>query len=259
MTPPTARGLQLCHLDVEVGTRGFGESNLRREGWQKGRQETEKEIEKEQSLPKNSVAQDAEGRGAWAEGSQSCPEGQRKQLRHDPPGCAGTWHGAGNCGGRKFPFFPPEAEAGRWAGRASPRSPALTGGAQEGAVELSGNQRIRHVPQKLLQQSSHIVDALVLVQENIQSLVKLFPQLEQGRTEENKASGEFFLSTGATLPGAVPAALDAPDVGHARAPSRCCPEQGPRQQPELPAGDGSPAGALQCQPGGGGSSATLGR
>lgn len=44
-------------------------------------------------------------------------------------------------------------------GRASPHSPTLTGGAQEGAVELSGNQRIRHVPEKFLEQSSHVVDA----------------------------------------------------------------------------------------------------
>lgn len=73
VTPHMARGLQLCRLDVEAGTQGFRKSNLRRGGWQKGSQETEKEIEKEQSLPKNSVAQNMEGRGGRTEGSQSCP------------------------------------------------------------------------------------------------------------------------------------------------------------------------------------------
>lgn len=48
-------------------------------------------------------------------------------------------------------------------------------GMQEGGVELSGQQRIRHVPQKLFEQCCHIVDAVLLIQLDVNAHVKVLP------------------------------------------------------------------------------------
>lgn len=48
---------------------------------------------------------------------------------------------------------------------------------EKGSVELAGQQRVRHVPQKLLQQSSHIMDTVFQVQPDIHTQVKVLPQL----------------------------------------------------------------------------------
>lgn len=50
-----------------------------------------------------------------------------------------------------------------------------TVGMQEGGVELSGQQRIRHVPQKLFEQCCHIVDTVLLIQLDVNTHVKVLP------------------------------------------------------------------------------------
>lgn len=50
---------------------------------------------------------------------------------------------------------------------------APTCGVDEGCVELLGQERVRHVPEELLQQRSHIMDAVLLIQLNVDAAVKL--------------------------------------------------------------------------------------
>lgn len=58
-----------------------------------------------------------------------------------------------------------------------------TVGMQECGIELSGQQRIRHVPQELFEKRCHIVDALLLVQLDIHPHVKVLPELVDGETQ----------------------------------------------------------------------------
>lgn len=53
----------------------------------------------------------------------------------------------------------------------------LTVGVQEGGVELSGQQGIRHVSEELFEQSRHVMDAVLLVQLDVGPHVKVIPQL----------------------------------------------------------------------------------
>lgn len=53
----------------------------------------------------------------------------------------------------------------------------LTGGVQEGRVELSGQQRIRDVSEKLFEQRCHVMDALLLIQLDVHPHVKVLKQL----------------------------------------------------------------------------------
>lgn len=48
------------------------------------------------------------------------------------------------------------------------------------------------------------MNALMLIQENIQPLVKLFPQLKGGRNERSKSNSQFFLFIRVVLSGSVP-------------------------------------------------------
>lgn len=53
-----------------------------------------------------------------------------------------------------------------------------TCGVDEGRVELLGQKRVRHVPEELLQQRSYIMNAVVLVQLDVNAAIKLFTQLK---------------------------------------------------------------------------------
>ena len=55
----------------------------------------------------------------------------------------------------------------------------LTHGVDEGSVELLGEQRVRHVPQEFLQQCSHVMDTVLLIQLHVHTPIKLLPQLQQ--------------------------------------------------------------------------------
>lgn len=48
-----------------------------------------------------------------------------------------------------------------------------TCGVDEGRVELLGQKRVGHVPEELLQQRSHIVNAVLLVQLDVDAAIKL--------------------------------------------------------------------------------------
>lgn len=48
-----------------------------------------------------------------------------------------------------------------------------TEGIDESCVQLPGEQGVWHVPQELLQQGSHIMDAVLLLQGDINPTVKL--------------------------------------------------------------------------------------
>lgn len=48
-----------------------------------------------------------------------------------------------------------------------------TCGVNEGRVELLGEKGVRHVPEELLQQSSHVVNAVLLVQRDVNAAIKL--------------------------------------------------------------------------------------
>lgn len=62
----------------------------------------------------------------------------------------------------------------------------LTCGVDEGCVELPGEQRVRHVPEELLQQSCHVVHAVVLVQLDVDAAVKLLTKLRSRHAGENE-------------------------------------------------------------------------
>lgn len=53
-----------------------------------------------------------------------------------------------------------------------------TGGVDESCVELLGEERVGHVPEELLQQSRHIVDAVLLIQRDVNATVKFLTQLK---------------------------------------------------------------------------------
>lgn len=48
-----------------------------------------------------------------------------------------------------------------------------TCGVDEGCVEFLGQKRVRHVPEELLQQCSHIMNAVLFVQLNVNATIKL--------------------------------------------------------------------------------------
>lgn len=48
-----------------------------------------------------------------------------------------------------------------------------TCGVDEGRVELLGQKRVGHVPEELLQQRSHIVNAVLLIQLDVDAAIKL--------------------------------------------------------------------------------------
>ena len=60
---------------------------------------------------------------------------------------------------------------------------ARTVGVQEGGVELSGQQRIRYVSEKLFEQRRHVMDAVLLIQLDVHPHVEVLPQL--GNTHTN--------------------------------------------------------------------------
>lgn len=62
----------------------------------------------------------------------------------------------------------------------------LTCGVDEGRVELLGEQRVGHVPEELLQQSGHVVNAGLLVQLDGDAAVELVAQLQPGQKEERR-------------------------------------------------------------------------
>lgn len=62
----------------------------------------------------------------------------------------------------------------------------LTCGVDEGRVELLGEQRVGHVPEELLQQSRHVMDAVLLVQLDVHAAVELLPQLKEGEKEKRE-------------------------------------------------------------------------
>lgn len=53
----------------------------------------------------------------------------------------------------------------------------LTVGVQEGRIELSGQQGVRHISEELFEQRRHIMDALLLIQLDVGPHVKVVPQL----------------------------------------------------------------------------------
>lgn len=57
--------------------------------------------------------------------------------------------------------------------RGEKRTMELTCGVYEGSVELLGEQRVRHVPEELLQESSHIMNAVFFVQLDFDTTIKL--------------------------------------------------------------------------------------
>lgn len=58
----------------------------------------------------------------------------------------------------------------------------LTVGVQEGGVQLSGQQRIRHVSEELFEQRRHIMDAVLLVQLDVHAHVEVLHQLRNKHT-----------------------------------------------------------------------------
>lgn len=138
--------------------------------------------------------------GGGRPGQSICKDTLQAVLTAGLSSCAACWvvlgpvTEPGHCKRGTFPFSSLQNQTGgtRLCG-ASLCAPVLTGCAEEGSVELPGNQGIRHVPKKLFEQSSHVMNALMLIQENIQALVKLFPQLKDGRKEKNKSNSQFFL------------------------------------------------------------------
>lgn len=73
----------------------------------------------------------------------------------------------------------------------------LTVGVQEGGVQLSGQQRIRYVSEEFFEQSSHIVNAVLLIQLDVQPHVKILPQLRM-RTRTKKEKGKRQMHMGQT-------------------------------------------------------------
>lgn len=57
----------------------------------------------------------------------------------------------------------------------------------ESRVELLGEQRVRHVPEELLQQGCHIVDAVLLIQRDVDTAIKLLAQLKEGQKKKKRA------------------------------------------------------------------------
>lgn len=55
-----------------------------------------------------------------------------------------------------------------------------TRGVDEGRVELLGQQGVGHVPEELLQQRGHIVNAVLLIQLDVPAAVELLAQLREG-------------------------------------------------------------------------------
>lgn len=192
------------------------------------------------------------GGGTWAAHlfAKTPPYGQRKLL----VSCwAAPWAALGPAIAQEenslfFFFLTKPNVGGHHAGRDAPVL-LLTSCAEEGCIELPGNQGIRHVPKKLFEQSSHIMNTLMLIQENIQSLVKLFPQLKDGRTEKNKSNSQLFPCLRVELVGSAPVqsycsggtgGLATPSVPSCRSPpgkvfqspaACCCPEPGPEGAP----------------------------
>ena len=64
----------------------------------------------------------------------------------------------------------------------------LTCGVDEGRVELLGEKRVGHVPEELLQQSSHVVNAVLLVQLDVDAAIELLAQLEMEEKEDSETS-----------------------------------------------------------------------
>lgn len=58
----------------------------------------------------------------------------------------------------------------------------LTVGVQEGGVQLSGQQRIRHVSEELFEQRRHVMDAVLLVQLDVHAHVEVLHQLRNKHT-----------------------------------------------------------------------------
>lgn len=56
----------------------------------------------------------------------------------------------------------------------------FTCGVDESCVELLGEERVGHVPEELLQQGCHIVDAVLLIQLDVDAAVELLTQLKEG-------------------------------------------------------------------------------
>lgn len=54
----------------------------------------------------------------------------------------------------------------------------LTESIDEGCVQLPGEKGVRHVPQELLQQGSHVMNAVLFLQGDINPTVKFLTQLE---------------------------------------------------------------------------------
>lgn len=59
----------------------------------------------------------------------------------------------------------------------------FTCGVDEGRVELLGEEGVRHVPEELLQQGRHVVDAMLLIQLDVNAAIKLLTQLKDGQKE----------------------------------------------------------------------------
>lgn len=55
-----------------------------------------------------------------------------------------------------------------------------TRGVDEGRIELLGQQGVGHVPEELLQQRGHIVNAVLLIQLDVHATVELLAQLREG-------------------------------------------------------------------------------
>lgn len=61
-----------------------------------------------------------------------------------------------------------------------------TCGVDKGRVELLGQKRVGHVPEELLQQRSYIVNAVVLVQLDVDATIELFTQLKRSSHKEKE-------------------------------------------------------------------------
>ena len=56
---------------------------------------------------------------------------------------------------------------------------SLTLDGQQGLVDLAGEQRLGQLPEELLEDGGHVVDAHLVSQDHINTAVKVFPELKK--------------------------------------------------------------------------------